>query len=177
MSTVYCSQLNSGLATAVGGLAGGPNLARSTEDSGPVRVKHATFTVPSGSGAGSQIGDIIVLANLGVFSRFYYAIVYNGAMGSSATISIGKIDPNNSTNTDSAHYVALTSVTSAGNFLCALNAGEQVGADPAGDQSTGNVPPAYGSQDVQITATVAGAALTAAAILNVIIFYSDGGGR
>ena len=177
MSTAYALQLSQGTATATAGLAGGPNLARSTEDAGPIRVKHATFTIPA-SGAGSQIADVIVLCNLGVFSRFYYAYVATSAWGTSATLSIGKIDPNNSSNTDSAHYAALTSVAAAGSFLTGLAVGEQVGVDPTGASTdTGNAAPYFGSADIQITATIAGAAPTAAGTLNVVIFYSDGAGR
>ena len=63
----------------------------------------------------------------------------------------------------------------AGSFDFDSNMGEQVGADPAGDQSTGNKPPNFGSQDIQITATVAGTPTNSSVpVLNGYLFYAVG---
>lgn len=177
MANALCTQLNTGVATTSAGLAGGPNLGRSTEDSGKVQIKHANFTIPA-SGAGSVSGDTITLAYLDVFSRFYYAQVFHTAMGATVTMDIGKTDPNNSANTDAVHYANGADVSLAGNFVAGgANVGEQVGTDPTGTVTdAGNAVPYFGSAPITIMATLHNTP-TAAATFNVIIFYSSGAGR
>ncbi len=167
--------------SSAGGIQGGPGQIRGAEFKGKVRWRHFTLSnsgaaVPSPSlgGASLAIADIIDLGGAKVIERMIFGRVYFSAWGTSATLSIGKKDPNNSSNTDAAHYKALTSVATAGTYDFDLNIGEQIGADPAGDQSTGNKTPSFGSADIIITATVAGATPAIDATLNGYYLTSDG---
>jgi hypothetical protein len=167
--------------TTVGGVAGGPQQIRGAEYRGKLKWRHFTLSnsgaaVPSPSlgGASLAIADVIVLGGAKVIERMVFGRVFFSAWGTSATLSIGKIDPNNSSNTAAAHYKALTSVATAGNWDFDTNIGEQIGADPEGDQSTGNTAPEFGSADIEITATVAGATPASTATLNGYFITSDG---
>lgn len=148
--------------TANAGLGGAPDFPRATEIRGIVKVikfdiEQDTPNPQPGDAAGS-VGnaDIFIIAELKVTDRIYFGRVYFNAWGSDIAMQVGKIDPNNVTNTDADHYLVATSIVTPGVADINLNIGEQVGDDPKGDQSIGNLPPNYGSQDIQITVSVGG---------------------
>lgn len=176
MAIAFSDLLTGNVATASAGLAGGPNLNRSAKDGASAGVHIADFTVPA-SGPGSANGDVIYLCQLNVMSRISRIVLIFSAWGTSVTLSIGKVDPNNAANTDAVHYLAATSVAAAGNNTpLGANLGEQVGADPSGAVTdTGNAVPGFGELPIIITATIGGAAPTAAATLRAIIEESPGG--
>ena len=175
MAIAYSNSYNALQTTALGGLGGGPNLTRSSVAGGRLSYIKAKFVVPA-TGPGSANGDVIYLWPLYPVIDIAYIQVITTAWGSGVTLSIGKLDANNASNTDPVHYAAATSVASAGSFLAAgTNLGEEFGPDPMGDTSVGNTPPGLGGSTDIITATIGGGTPTTGAILMVLIFYSAGG--
>lgn len=159
--------------TSLGGIKGGPQQNRGAQDHGGLQVGIATFTNPASSGLAE--GDLLELIPL-MFptDRFVSMLGVFGAFGSSVTASFGKIDPNNSPNTDAAHYLAASSIASATTLTADVNLGEQVGADPAGDDSTGNAIPGYGAQSIIPTITFGGATPAASKTVLTIITFLQG---
>lgn len=159
--------------SAVGGLAGGNNQSRSTFAGGRVRHAKCKFTIPA-TGAGSASGDVVYLWQFGPFTDISFIQVFHTALGAGVTLSIGKVDTNNSVNTDAVHYASAVDVSLAGNFTAgSMNMDEEAGKDPAGDNSVGNLAPGYGNGFIYLTATITGTP-TAAATLMAIVFFSPG---
>lgn len=171
MATAFSVELASAFSTgtASGGLAGAPVQTRGN------RRKEFTFTIPA-SGAGSTAADIVVLGVFDVTARIRAIKLINGAMGAGVTLSLGKIDPNNSANTDATHYLDATDVSVAGSVDAVKNLPEQIGTDPAGDQSTGQTVPYFGQANIQITATIGGTPTTAAVFRGYIEIADRPGG-
>lgn len=174
MAIFYATQTGAQVAAATAGLGGSPAQNRSNEDRSAIQVKHFSYTVPASSGPAS--GDSLVLARLKVTDRIYGIKLAVGALGAAATATLGKIDPNNSANTDASHYSGAMDLSIASYNPDALvtNDGEQVGADPAGDQTTGQTAPGFGQAPIQITMTFGGATPTAAAVIEGHVKYSAG---
>lgn len=155
--------------TGVAGLGGGPQQIRGTEFRQNVKIRHFTLTNGTSASLGGVAlanGDRILLTRFKVIDRIYFGRFFYGPNTGSLTATVGKLDPNNSANTDAAHYKASVSLATAGSFDLDLNMGEQVGTDPAGDESTGNTAPNFGSQDIVLTMTYGGATPNAAATIN-----------
>lgn len=169
MADYFSDQLYSLLPTNAAGLAGGSQQIRGTEFRGTLRIRHFTITNGSSASLGGVAlanGDRLLLTYMKVIERIYFGRLYFTPNTTSLTLAVGKLDPNNSANTSATRYKAATSIATAGNYDLDLNMGEQVGADPKGDFSTGNKPPPFGSQDIVLTATYGGATPDAAATLN-----------
>jgi hypothetical protein len=178
MNTVWSGYL-SGTATA--GVAGGPTQLRGTEFRAVAKFHRftvecaATNPMPNAAAGNFATTDIIVLTRMKVIERIWFGRIYIGAgWGTGVTLTIGKTDLNNSSNTDAAHYKAATSVAAAGNFDLDLNMTEQVGDDPIGDQTTGQKIPQFGSGDIWITATIAGSVNTTGTLIGYIITTEEG---
>lgn len=168
---------------AIAGVAGGPQLTRSTEYRGLVKVDRFTFNAATpnpmpGFGAGAMAsGDVLVLAQMNdPVQRIFMGRIYvTAAWGAGVTLSVGKIDLNNAANTDPAHYLVATSVAATGLLELNLNMTEQVGVTPIGDLTIGNTLPMFGSAPILITATIGGAAPNATGTLQGFIFISEEG--
>lgn len=169
MADYFSDQLYSLLPTNTAGLGGGSKQIRGTEFRGTLRIRHFTITNGTSASLGGVAlanGDRLLLTYMKVIERIYFGRIYFTPSTASLTLAVGKLDPNNSANTDAGHYKAAVSIATAGSIDLDKNMGEQVGTDPKGDQSTGNVPPPFGSQDIVLTATYGGATPDAAATLN-----------
>ena len=173
MATANSDLLASIAQSASAGIAGGAAQNRSVVDGAHQQTKVAHFTIPA-SGAGSAASDVINICTLTPFSRIISVTVFHGAMGSVNTLDIGKVDPNNSSNTDAVHYASGVDTSLAGSFQAGgQNIGEQVGSDPTGAVTdTGNAIPTFGSANVIITATIHGTP-TAAQVYSFIIEYAE----
>lgn len=158
-------------ASATAGLAGAPNQVRSSQIEGHVQGFEFSFTIPA-SGAGSTAGDQVIIGYMSPFARIEDIVLFNGAMGANVTLSLGKTDPNNSSNTDNTHYLDATDVSVAGRVWAQKNLPEQVGTDTAGDQSTGNTAPGFGALPIEVTATIGGTPTTSAKFQGVIYYKS-----
>lgn len=147
-----------------GGVLAATIQARATEVRGILKVYKFDFLqagglpMIGGTSAAMATGDTVAIAMMKPTDWIYGGKVFtNDWEGTAVTIDIGKIDPNNSTNTDLDHYAAAIDVTGAAAITdLTLNVPEQVGDDPKGDQSTGNKVPEFGSADIIITATLGG---------------------
>lgn len=158
---------------ASAGLGGASAQISPTEDDSPIRFKRFTFTIPA-SGAGSANGDRIKMCKLNVFDRLLSAkvLVPAGGLGASTTLSIGKIDENNSSNTDNTHFSAAKSSAAAGVIDADTNLTEQVGVAPTGAVTdTGMGLPNFGSGPIDITVTIGGGTPTAAVKLYGWVTY------
>lgn len=172
-----------GLASAgISGAAGVFN--RATEDRGVIKVirfnvELATPNNPPGlSGASIGNGDTLILAELKPTDRIFFGRVYEVASwGTGVTISFGKRDGNNSSNTSATRYLAATAFDAAAGTATDfnLNMGEQVGTDPLGDQTAGNLLPSFGSAPIWLTATVGGATPNSTGSLNGYILVTEEG--
>ena len=154
-------------ATASGGVAGAPTQVRSPQAAGKLQIGVDSYVT-----AGTEATGTVIewWPQMPVTSRLVYGTISWGALGSGALLSVGKVDPNNSANTDAVHYLnPATAANVAGSALFNNNVGEQVGQDPLGDQSTGNTAPAFGAAGIIVTSTITGA--TAAASQNIVIVY------
>jgi len=178
INTIYSGVLGG---TATAGVAGGPIFPRATEIRGIFKVYRFTVEAATpnpipGQAAGSlAAGDTLVLAWLNPTERIYFGRVYFNAWTAGLTLSVGKLDKNNAANTDAVHYKAATSVAAAGTYDLDTNMTEQVGADPLGDQTTGNLIPMFGSDKVWITATIAGGTPAAGSTLTGFIMVVEEG--
>lgn len=156
------------------GLLGSQQIPRATEIRGLVKVYHFNFDqdtpnqMPGTSGGYLNTGTDIIIALLKPTDRLYAGFfqILTAWGGTNPVMSFGRIDPNDSTNTDNTFWmdaavamdspilwfdtVVLSRVAAFNQNLCV-----QVGADPQGDQSVGNQLPEFGAADIQITATVA----------------------
>lgn len=169
MADYFSDQLFALAPTNAAGVAGGLNQIRGTEFRGTLRIRHFTITNGTSASLGGVAlanGDRLLLTYMKVIERIYFGRFYFTPSTASLTLAVGKLDPNNSANTDAGHYKAAVTIATAGNFDLDKNMGEQVGTDPAGDQTTGNKVPNFGSQDIVLTATYGGATPDAAATLN-----------
>ena len=168
---------------AIAGVAGGPQQPRATEYRGLVKVDRFTFEAATpnpapGFPAGSIVqNDVLILAQLNdPMQRIYMGRIYIlTGWGAGVTLSVGKIDLNNSVNTDPVHYLAAASIAAVGTLELNLNMTEQVGATPIGDLTVGQGLPQFGSAPILITATIAGAAPNATGTLAGFIFISEEG--
>jgi hypothetical protein len=159
--------------SAVGGVAGSPVQNRSTTAAGKYQCGIDEFIVPAS--AGPAIGDVLYWwPQMETTARIKSIEIYWTALGAGATFTVGKVDPNNSANTDPAHYIGLTDASLAGRAAISLNVGEQVGQDPLGDQSTGQTAPAFGNAKIIPTLTFLGAAPAASAIITMVLEYLSG---
>jgi hypothetical protein len=165
---------------AAAGLTGAPSYPRATEVRGLVKVYRFTVEqaapnpMPGESDLSVATGDQFILAKLKPTDRLYFIEIFSGAWGGSTTLAIGKIDPNNSGNTDLEHYLAATSVVAAGNIFITKNMTEQVGDDPIGDQTTGNQLPSFGSADIEIVATLGGTIDTGGILVGYMLIVEEG---
>ncbi len=185
INTLYSGFLGG---TATAGVAGGPLQPRATEVRGITKVHRFTvaFATPNplpNAAAGSIVsGDTVWLALLDPTERLYFGRIWFGAWGAGATLSIGKLDLNNSANTDAVHYLPATSIAAAANFdlagasaaLAPSEMTEQVGADPLGDQTTGQLIPAFGSNKIVVTGTFGGTTPTAGTLAGFILTVEEG---
>lgn len=170
MSDIF-NQVQGG--SALAGLTGSPAVRRSTEIRGITKVinfnvaQAAMKPLPGNSlGSGLVLGDSIILALLAPTDWVYFGRIYWNAWGGTGlTLAIGKYDVNTATATVN-RYLAATSITAASNADINTNVPEQVGTDPAGDQSAGNAIPGFGSLPVYLTATIAGTTLATGGLLS-----------
>lgn len=167
--------------TAVGGVSGGAMQASGIEVRAVAKLTHFTFRGASpnpalGSPPGAYaIGDTFILAQANdPDQRIWMGRVYvQTAFAASSTMSFGKLDLNNSTNTDPVHYLAAASIAATGLLEFNLNMTEQVGATPIGDSTPGQQLPQFGSAPILITGTVAGAAPGATGVMNGFVMLSE----
>ncbi len=157
--------------TASGGIAGGPQFPRATGAAGKLQIGVDSYVT-----LGSELAGAIIdwWPQIPATARIVYAMLSWGAMGASATLTLGKTDPNNSANTDAAHYLAAQDASVSASALANLNIGEQVGQDPLGDDSTGNVAPGFGALPIILTSTTAGATLAASQNIVLVYFFVSG---
>jgi hypothetical protein len=177
MAQALCDQLsipNLG-GSAVAGLGGASAQIRSVEKGGRLRIARFTFTVPA-SGAGSASADTVLLPAMGPLDRIYMLRFF---VPGSLTFSVGKVDSNNSANSDPAHYIP-NAVYPAGMLDAVLNMGEQVGVDPTGastdtgDKPIGSAPGGgFGNGPVNLQLTW-GASPTAALQIQGFFVYTPG---
>ena len=172
MTTVaYTSTEIGGLVGAfTGGLAGAPSQLRASQKD---KITAISFHFVQGGNTGN-VGDTIDLAYV-VPTTYVYGGILIYSANASSTLAIGVVDLNNSANNSSNKFLVATSLTSAGSVP--IQAGLmplQAGKDPAGDESTGNTPPGYGSALVTIQAVIAGAGLQAAGTFNGYLLVSAG---
>lgn len=167
--------------TATAGVAGGPLQVRSSELRGILKVHRFTVEqatpnpLPNNPAGAVATGDVFWLALLDPTERIFLGQIFFNAWGGTApTISIGKVDLNNSANNDAVHYLAATNITSAGNSFLNANMTEQVGADPLGDQTTGNLIPAFGSNKVVVTGTLGGTLGSNGTITGYVLTVEEG---
>jgi hypothetical protein len=180
MSGVLVTSIEIGNLTGsfAGGLAGAPGMLRSTQRN---KVRAIEFSyLQSGTG---NVDDEIVVAELNPTDRlldYEYTTTVNVA---SATVEVGLYDRNLHAgagipaNTEVTTIVdPARSISTAGTFRpSATNIlPKQVGSDPAGDESTGNVPLGYGSSTVQVVLTIEGAGLTDATTIKGYLLVSQG---
>lgn len=170
--------------TAIAGIGGAPTLPRATEVRGLIKVVHFTIEQATPNpmpgtaiGGGIALLDSFILALLKPTDRIYFGRIYTDDWGGTGLfLSVGKVDPNNSANTDADHYKSAFSITgSAAVTDLDLNMGEQVGDDPAGDSSVGNLPPGFGSDNIQVTATLTGTTIGTLGSINGFIFIVEEG--
>lgn len=163
MASEALSDQLTGVANPVGGagLAGGTAQSRASQYGGKKRWRKFTFTIPA-TGAGSGDGDTVVVSYEHPMHEILRAriLIPSGGLGAGTTIDLGKYDPNTAT-TSATRYISGADSSVAGVIEADNNLYEQVGSDPAGDQSTGNVAPGFGSQQVKLYLTLHGT-LTAA---------------
>lgn len=150
---------------ALPGLTGSPDFPRATEVRGLLKIYHFNIEADAvnpfpGSSAGALAStDSIVVALLRPTDRIYFGQAFANAWGGTTVVgALGKVDPNGSGGTDLTHYCSGLDLSAgfANQNLIVTNSGEQVGVDPAGDQSVGNKIPSFGSANIQIVFTVAG---------------------
>lgn len=187
MSTLWVSdQVKTIISTqgvAVAGILGAPNFVRSTEVRGLVKVYHfnveqALMNPMPGSPDGDiASGDSIIIALLKPTDRIYFGRIYNNAWGGTSTLmSVGKNNPNTpNVGIVAAHYLSAQGIDTGGVNDINLNIGEQVGADPAGDQSVGNQIPGFGALPVQITLTIVTSAFATGGTINGFLFVVEEG--
>ena len=175
MAQFYSDQINFQRGNpALGGLAGSPNFIRNVEAGGGLQIWRFSYTVPASGGP--VVSDVLDLAYLEPTARMYGVFIVNTATwGASTTLSIGRVDPNNSANNSANRWVnglAMSAAVLPINQM--LLAGEQVGVDNKGDLTTGNVPPAFGASRITVQATFGGAAPTAGSVLSGWLEYVEG---
>jgi hypothetical protein len=116
----------------------------------------------------------VIIGLLTVQNKVVRQRIFFDALGIATLLSSGKIDMNDATKTDAAHYVNAVAAASAGNIEATLNMGEQLGGDPAGDQTTGQSIPGFGQAPIILTLTFTGGAPTPGANLIAITEYVSG---
>lgn len=156
---------------STGGVAGGVLQVRSPQAAGKVQAM-----VDSYVGLGTETTGAVIefWPQVPVTSRILRIRLAWDALGAGAFISVGKIDPNNSANTDAAHYIVSVDGSNAGFAEAALNMGEQVGQDPLGDESTGNTAPGFGQLPIIFTVTVTGVTIPASANFVIVAEWLSG---
>lgn len=163
MAVAYTSTEISGtLGTFTGGLGGAPTNLRSTDYSKPEIID---FHFTQGASQGN-VNDTIDLAYLGVTDKLYDGLVVWSAGGAGVQLDIGLVDSNNSANNSATKFMNAQNIATAGSQRLVNAGGIQVGVDPAGDQTTGNIAPNYGSGKITIQAKIVGAGLAAAATIS-----------
>lgn len=169
---------------AVAGVAGAPGQPRGSEVRGLLKVYRFTIElatpnpVPGQPGGAVANNDTFIVAVLKPTDRvFSGTVVELSTWGAGVTLSFGKIDTNNASNTDAVHYMAAQSMAAAAGtiYTFTTNLGEQVGADPIGDQTSGQQLPQFGSGPIYVTATVGGATPNATGTLNGFIYITEEG--
>jgi hypothetical protein len=176
MAQFYTDQINFQRGNpALGGLAGSPNFIRNTEAGGGEQIWRFSYTVPASGGP--AINDVLDLAYLEPTARMYGIFFANAATwGAGATLSIGRVDPNNPANNSANRWVSAADMTVVATTVVnrMLLAGEQVGTDNRGDLSTGNIPPQFGAARIIVQATFLGAVPTAGSVLQGWLVYVEG---
>ena len=158
--------------TASGGIAGGPQFPRSPAAAGKLQIGVDSYVTAGTETTGSVIEFWPQMPST---SRLVYGMISWGALGSGALLSVGKIDPNNSANTDAVHYLnPAEAANNPGSALFNNNVGEQVGQDPLGDSSTGQAAPGFGALPIILTATITGATAAASQNIVVVFFFVSG---
>jgi hypothetical protein len=163
--------------SSLGGLQGSPNFGRSTNIKGGLQQWRFTFTNAVSTNAGTVItlaqNDTLDLAYLDVQVRFLGLFLYWGAFGAGATLSVGRVDPNNSANNSAARYLSALDISAAQTdvVLHGLLSGDQLGGDEVGDQTTGQKPPSFGAAPITVQATFGGAVPATGKALNGFIMF------
>lgn len=171
MATAYTStEIAASAGTFTGGLGGAPDKARSTDYSRP-EIIDFHFTQGGSQGA---TNDTIDLAYLNVTDKLYDGLVTFTAGGAGVLLSVGLVDSNNSSNSSATKFLNAVNIAAQGSQRLTIAGGLQVGSDPAGDQSTGNVSPNFGNGKITIQAKITGAGLAAAAVISGYIMVVRG---
>lgn len=114
---------------------------------GNLTVAHFTYTFAAG-----QIGDIALLGKLPQGAKVVDVNMRNAALGASSTIALGyrKVNPASSLAASTAAYLAATSTVSAAT-------------------TRGSFAPIKKDEEVYVTATIAGGAVTGQ--IDVVVYY------
>lgn len=169
--------------SAIAGIGGAKDYPRATQVRGILKVykfswsQETPIAMPGDTATVPALNDQIVLALLKPTDYLYFGRLYLGDFGGTDLfLSVGRIDPNNSTNNDVDRYLAAVDVSGAASIKdLDLNMMTQVGTDPAGDQSIGNKIPSFGSADIQITAQITGTTIgTVAAFSGFLMVVEEG---
>lgn len=160
------SQINAAVGLFTGGLGGAPKNV-SIYDRGKLAIVNFDFTQGSTIG---NVGDTILIGSFEPTAKLYAFYLQWSTGTSSETLSIGTYDHNNNTGYVGCIYAA-TAATTAGNSgvlvpvgtsseaTYVAGGGMPLGLFPAGDESTGNSYPNYGSALVDVLITDAGAGI------------------
>jgi hypothetical protein len=166
--------------SSLGGLQGSPGKLRGTNAKGGLQVWRFTFTNTTSTNAGVSVvlaqNDTMDLAYLEPQCRIFGLWVgVPVAGGAGLTLSVGRVDPNNSANNSAARYLSAKDISAQ--ILTATEVmllfGDQVGTDELGDQSTGQTAPSFGAAPIIIRATFGGAVAAAGFSLNGAIFFAN----
>lgn len=163
--------------SSLGGIQGSPNFGRGTNIKGGLQMWRFTFTNAVSTNAGTVItlaqNDTLDLAYLDTQVRLLALFLYWGAFGASATLSVGRVDPNNSSNSSAARYLSALDISSAQTDLVMhmLLSGDQVGTDPLGDDTTGESAPTFGAAPITIQATFGGATPATGKLLSGFMMF------
>ena len=173
MATFYSVNTTANLSgtTSSGGIAGAPQQTRS-----PMAGAKLQAMIDSYVGLGTETTGAVIefWPQVPVTARITSLLVKWDALGAGGFISVGKIDPNNSSNTDNQHYVTSVDGSNAGFLYAIKNMGEQVGQDPLGDESTGNTAPGFGQLPIIFTLTVTGVTIPVSTNFVIIVEWVSG---
>jgi hypothetical protein len=167
--------------SSLGGLQGSPNMARNQVIRGGLEIWRFTFTNTTSTNGGTSVvlaqNDTMDLAYLNVQTKLYsIKISVPVAGGAGLTLSIGRVDPNNSSNNSATRYVNALDISGATAVAAEqmLLTGDSVGVDNLGDDSIGNTPPQFGAAPIVIRATFGGAIAAAGFSLSGWLMFVPG---
>src|SRR5581483_994729 len=160
MAVAYTStEIAAAIGTFTGGLGGAPDKKRSS-DFGKALIVDFHFTQGASQG---NVNDTIDILYAPPTYKLYDGLVVWTAGGAGVQLDMCVVDPNNASNNNATKFMNAQNIANAGSQRLTLLGGIQIGTDPQGDQTTGNVPPNYGSGLVTVQLKVVGAGLAAAA--------------